>query len=94
MNRAELSNKNNTAILRALAAVKQCVVAEQLGIDESQVSRWKSSGEIAKTADFLAVLGLRLVDVESLTVSKARLQSVMTLAAMVGEMTPEEFAGK
>ena len=61
MTRAELANKNETAILRALARAGQKAVAEELGVSESLVSRMKSGGELAKTAEMLAHLGLKVV---------------------------------
>lgn len=47
MTRAELANKNETTILRALARAGQKAVAEELGVSESLVSRMKSGGELA-----------------------------------------------
>lgn len=56
-----MTRKNNSAILRALASVGQVRVAEALGVSESTVSRWKDK-EIDETSQFLAVLGVKVVD--------------------------------
>jgi len=45
-------------ILKRLASVGQARIAEQLGVNESTVSRWKD-GDIARWARFLALLGLK-----------------------------------
>lgn len=88
MTRAELANKNVTAILRALARTNQKVVAEGLGVSESAVSRMKSEGELAKTADLLAVLGLELHEVGSLHMRRDVAESLRVLAALGLELSP------
>lgn len=94
MTRAELANKNEAAILRALARTGQKAVAEELGISESVMSRMKSSGELAKAADLLAVLGLELHDVGSLHMRKEVADSLRVLAALGLELSPELMVEK
>lgn len=94
MTRAELANKNETAILRALACIGQKAVAESLGVSESAVSRMKSGGELAKTADLLAVLGLELHDVGSLHMRRDVAESLRVLAALGLELSPELMVEK
>lgn len=94
MTQRELANKNEAAILKALAAAGQSRVAAELGISESQVSRWKSTGEIAKTADFLAVLGLELHEQGSLHMRREVVESLKVIAALGLELSPELMTEK
>ena len=94
MTRAELANKNEAAILRALARATQKAVAEGLGVSESAVSRMKSDGELAKAADLLAVLGLELHDAGSLHMRKEVADSLRVLAALGLELSPELMTEK
>ena len=94
MTRAELANKNQAAILRALAHATQKAVAEGLGVSESAVSRMKSDGELAKTADLLAVLGLELHDAGSLHMRRDVAESLRVLAALGLELSPELMVEK
>lgn len=94
MTRAELANKNETEILRALARAGQKRVAEELGVSESLVSRMKSGGELAKTADLLAVLGLELHEVGSLHMRRDVAESLRVLAALGLELSPELMTEK
>ena len=94
MTRAELANKNEAAILRALARAGQKRVAEELGVSESLVSRMKSGGELAKTAELLAALGLELNEVGSLHMRKEVAESLRVLAALGLELSPELMTGK
>ena len=94
MTRAELANKNEAAILRALAHATQKVVAEGLGVSESAVSRMKSGGELAKTAELLAVLGLELHDAGSLHMRRDVAESLRVLAALGLELSPELMVEK
>lgn len=55
------SRKNETAILKALASLGQARLADLMGVSESLVSRQKSDGQLAKTAEMLAHLGLKVV---------------------------------
>ena len=82
MTRAELANKNETEILRALARAGQKRVAEELG------------GELAKTAELLAALGLELHEVGSLHMRKEVAESLRVLAALGLELSPELMTEK
>ena len=94
MTRAELANKNEAAILRALARAGQKAIADELGVSESTVSRMKSEGHFAKVADQLAVLGLELHDVGSLHMRKEVAESLRVLAALGLELSPELMVEK
>lgn len=94
MTRAELANKNETAILRALARAGQKAVAEGMGVSESAVSLMKSGGELAKTAELLAVLGLELHEVGSLHMRRDVAESLRVLAALGLELSPELMTEK
>ncbi|MFG0381077.1 CII family transcriptional regulator [Pseudomonas sp. zbq_18] len=94
MSQRELASKNEAAILRALAGVGQKRVAEGLGISESAVSRMKSGGELAKTAELLAALGLELHEVGSLHMRKEVAESLRVLAALGLELSPELMTEK
>lgn len=63
MSSTDVSRKNETTILKALASAGQARLAELLGVSESRVSRWKSEGDIARTSEMLAHLGLKVVPV-------------------------------
>ncbi len=94
MTRAELANKNEAAILRALARIGQKAVAESLGVSESAVSRMKSGGELVKTAELLAALGLELHEVGSLHMRREVADSLRVLAALGLELSPELMVEK
>lgn len=70
-----LARKIEREVLRRLASVGQARIAEQLGVNESTVSRWKD-GDIARWARFLALLGLKA------TPQEYRCYDEQTLAAM------------
>lgn len=94
MTRAELANKNETAILRALAGLGQKRLAEELGVSESAVSRMKSGGDIAKTADLLAVLGLEVHEAGSLHMKKEYVEAMRVLAGLGLELSPDLMTEK
>lgn len=85
-----LTNKNQAAILRALAETGLKPVAEALHIDESTVSRMKEpGGQIGKFAAMAAVLGLKLVRADEETYKPEVMQALHTLAALALEVSPE-----
>ncbi len=57
------ARKNLTVLLRAIGNVSQVRMAERLGVDESTVSRMKSS-EFERIASVVAACGLKLVPEE------------------------------
>lgn len=63
-------------------------------MSESLVSRMKSGGDIAKTADLLAVLGLELHDAGSLHMRRDVAESLRVLAALGLELSPELMTEK
>jgi len=73
------ARKNEQLILRGLASRGQAPVAQALAVSESTVSRWKD-GEIARWAQCLSVLGLRVVPVEYRCYEPKTLEALLTLA--------------
>lgn len=61
MNKPDRARKNEAAILKALASFGQARLADLMGVSESLISRQKSDGHLAKTAEMLAHLGLKVV---------------------------------
>ena len=61
MNKSDRARKNEALILKALASFGQAHLAEKMGVSESLISRQKSEGHLAKTAEMLAHLGLKVV---------------------------------
>lgn len=78
---AERARKNASAILRAVAAVKQVRVAELLGVSETTVSRLLSEGEMDRIGQVLAACRLKVVPETDPTVDADLLQSLAVLAA-------------
>jgi len=76
---AESARKNERLILRSLASYGQAHVAQALDVSESTVSRWKD-GEIARWAQCLAVLGLKVVPAEHLLCSPKMIEALLTFA--------------
>ncbi|ARP90300.1 hypothetical protein CAL14_08380 [Bordetella genomosp. 9] len=76
---AARARKIEAAILNRLASVGQARIAEQLGVDESTVSRWKN-GEIARFSRFLALLGLKATPQEYKCYDEKTLEAMLTLA--------------
>jgi hypothetical protein len=79
-NQADQSRKNEAAILRALASVGQCRIAESMGVSESLISRMKSSGDLGKTAAMLANLGLKVVPTTMVCFDPAYVEHLRALA--------------
>lgn len=61
MNNLERARKNQSVILQALASLGQVRLAELMGLNETQVSRMKTHGDLERTAQMLAHLGLKVV---------------------------------
>ena len=61
MNKSDRARKNEALILKALASFGQAHLAEKMGVSESLISRQKSEGQLTKTAEMLAHLGLKVV---------------------------------
>lgn len=76
---AELSRKNETAILRQLAEVSQARIAEQLGVHDSTISRFKDGG-LSQAASLLAACGLKVVRTDRVCVDRRRYDAMCTLA--------------
>ena len=61
MNKPERTRKNERTILKSLASLGQARLADLMGVSESLISKQKSEGQLAKTAEMLAHLGLKVV---------------------------------
>lgn len=73
------ARKIEREILKRLASVGQARIAEQLGVNESTVSRWKD-GDIARWARFLALLGLKATPHDYRCYDEKTLSAMLTLA--------------
>ena len=79
LNVAAQARKIEREILKRLASVGQARIAEQLGVNESTVSRWKD-GDIARWAKFLTLLGLKATPIEYRCYDERTLSAMLTLA--------------
>lgn len=59
---AALARKNSAVVLRALAQIGQKPVADAIGKDVAQVSRWQAE-RLGEVATILAALGLKVVPI-------------------------------
>lgn len=75
----EWARKNERAVLSRLASVGQARIAQQLGVNESTISRWKD-GDIARFCKFLALLGVKVTPIEYKCYDEKTLQAVLTFA--------------
>lgn len=75
----EASRKNETTILRALAEHSQARIAEQLGVNDSTISRFKDGG-LAQAAALLAACGLKVVPTDMQCFSRDKVNALLTLA--------------
>lgn len=76
---AELSRKNESIVLRALAEQSQARIAEQLGVDASTVSRFKDGG-LAQASALLAACGLKVVPISMQCFPQEKVGALLTLA--------------
>lgn len=76
---AELSRKNETAILRGLAQHSQARIAEQLGVNDSTISRFKDGG-LSQAAALLAACGLKVVPCDMQCFDRDKVHALLTLA--------------
>lgn len=65
-------------ILRRLADVKQTVAADRMGVSESTVSRLHE--DIAKVAQLLAAVDLKVADSDSMVVDRSELEALESIA--------------
>lgn len=75
----ENARKNERAILNAFARVSQARIAEQMGINDSQVSRFKDGG-LEHAAALLAACGLKVVPVDMQCFNREKVNALLTLA--------------
>ena len=62
---AESTRNNISAILRAMSAVGQCVVADRLDVNSSSITRMKEEGsDVERMGLILAASGLDLIALE------------------------------
>lgn len=76
---AELSRKNETTILRGIAEHSQARIAEQLGVNDSTISRFKDGG-LAQAAALLAACGLKVVPISMQCFPQEKVGALLTLA--------------
>lgn len=75
----EIARKNEATILQSLAMTRQNVVAEQLHLSESTVSRMKD-GELAFMAKTLAAMGLKVVPITATLYDPEEINALLVLA--------------
>lgn len=68
----------NSEILRRLADVSQTVAADRMGVSESTVSRLRE--DIAKVAQLLAAIDLKVADADSMVVDRSELDALESMA--------------
>lgn len=76
---AENARKNERTILQAFARVSQSRIAEQLGVNDSTVSRFKDGG-LEQAAALLAACGLKVVPLEMQCFPREKVNALLTLA--------------
>jgi hypothetical protein len=76
---AELARKNERTVLQAFSRVSQARIAEQLGIDDSRISRFKDGG-LEQAAALLAACGLKVVPIEMQCFPQDKIHALLTLA--------------
>ncbi|APB99046.1 hypothetical protein A4F89_06740 [Polynucleobacter asymbioticus] len=69
---SERARKNEQIILCSLSHLKQCEVANRIGVDISTISRMKD-GEIQKLSNFLAACDLKVVGINKICVDSDEL---------------------
>jgi hypothetical protein len=94
MTTSDLTNKNQTALLHALAASCQKRAADAMGVHESTISRMKGpDADIERFAIFAAALGLKLVGADEQTYRPAIvIRALHTMAGLGFELAPEMAA--
>lgn len=92
---SDLANKNQAAVLHALAVAGLKRTADALGVHESTVSRMKGEGcEIEAFAKLAAALGLKLVGADEQTYRPDVIKALHTMAGLGFELSPEMAAIK
>ena len=76
---AELARKNERTVLQAFSRVSQARIAEQLGVDDSKISRFKDGG-LEQAAALLAACGLKVVPIEMQCFPQDKIHALLTLA--------------
>lgn len=95
MTATDLANKNQAALLHALAGHGLKRTGEILGVHESTVSRMKGEGgEIEAFARLAAALGLKLVGSDEQTYHPEVIGALHTMAKLGFELSPEMAAIK
>lgn len=75
----ERARKNEQAVLHAFARVSQARIAEQMGVNDSTVSRFKEGG-VAQACLLLAAAGLKVVPNDMQCFPEEKVQALLTLA--------------
>lgn len=89
----DLARKNESAILQAMARTSQTRIAEQLGLNESQISRYKD-GDLQRAAALMAACGLKVNPADAVLYERDIAHALTTLARdrLQGIAGPEELA--
>lgn len=91
----ELTNKNKTALLRALSETGQKTVADAIDRSISYVSRMQDGeGDIPRFAAMAAAMGLKLVRADEQTYKPEVIRALHTLSALALEVSPDLAALK
>src|SRR3954464_13670418 len=76
---AEAARKNERVILQAFAKVSQTRIAEQMGVNDSQITRFKDGG-LEHAAALLAACGLKVVPQDMQCFPRDKVHALLTLA--------------
>lgn len=76
---AENARKNERTILQAFAKVSQARIAEQMGVNDSAISRFKDGG-LEHAATLLAACGLKVVPNDMHCFPRDKVHALLTLA--------------
>ena len=90
---AEQARKIQAVWLQHLARATQTRIAEQIGIDGSQVSRFTDGG-LERAAAILAACGLQVVPVDAVLYDRETALALLTLARgrLLATNSPEDLA--
>jgi UDP-N-acetylenolpyruvoylglucosamine reductase len=92
---AEIARKNASAVLQALARHSQTRIAEQIGVNDSAISRFKD-GDVERAAQILAACGLKVVPIDAVLYDRDKVSALLTLARdhLQLMVDPEQLAWK
>ena len=90
---AATARKIESVVLAQLARVTQARIAEQIGVDGSQISRFKD-GDLERAAAILAACGLQVVPIDAVLYDRDTALALLTLARgrLLATNDPEDLA--